>query len=158
MSSEGCGSLGRDSSQDHVHMCLQIAPKFSLAFVIGFLKGKSAIWIAREFSEVTRGFVGKHFWARGALCRRGVGMRRRFASTSAIRSLRTDEPINWACCSQAPNRGPRGDAFGRRQAVFGGSHVSCGRGALQVAEKRPRGFSDEVFDWQGATREQPGGL
>ena len=50
---------------DHVHIMIAIPPKYSVASVVGFLKGKSAIWIAREFSEVTRGFVGKHFWARG---------------------------------------------------------------------------------------------
>ncbi len=50
---------------DHVHMMISIPPKYSVASVVGFVKGKSAIWIAREFSEVTRGFVGKHFWARG---------------------------------------------------------------------------------------------
>ncbi len=50
---------------DHVHMMVSIPPKYAVASVVGFLKGKSAIWIAREFNEVTRGFVGKHFWARG---------------------------------------------------------------------------------------------
>ena len=50
---------------DHVHMMISIPPKYSVASVVGFIKGKSAIWIARNFAEVTRGFVGKHFWARG---------------------------------------------------------------------------------------------
>ncbi len=50
---------------DHVHMMISIPPKYSVASVVGFIKGKSAIWIARKFSEVSRGFVGKHFWARG---------------------------------------------------------------------------------------------
>ena len=50
---------------DHVHMLISIPPKYAVAQVVGFLKGKSAIYIARNFSEVTRGFVGKHFWARG---------------------------------------------------------------------------------------------
>ena len=50
---------------DHVHMLISVPPKYAVAQVVGFLKGKSAIYIARHFSEVTRGFVGKHFWARG---------------------------------------------------------------------------------------------
>ena len=50
---------------DHVHMMLSIPPKYSVATVVGFLKGKSAIWIARNFGEATRGFIGKNFWARG---------------------------------------------------------------------------------------------
>ncbi len=50
---------------DPVHMMISIPPKYSVASVVGFIKGKSAIWIARNFGEVTRGFVGKNFWARG---------------------------------------------------------------------------------------------
>ena len=50
---------------DHVHMCLAIPPKYSVASVIGFLKGKSAIAIARQFGGRERNFTGEHFWARG---------------------------------------------------------------------------------------------
>ena len=50
---------------DHVHMMLSIPPKYSVATVVGFLKGKSAIGIARNFGEAMRGFIGKNFWARG---------------------------------------------------------------------------------------------
>ena len=50
---------------DHVHMCIAIPPKFAVASVVGFLKGKSAIAIAREFSGKDRNFTGEHFWARG---------------------------------------------------------------------------------------------
>ena len=50
---------------DHVHMMLSIPPKHSVAQAVGFLKGKSAIHIARTFGEVKRNFVGQHFWARG---------------------------------------------------------------------------------------------
>ncbi len=50
---------------DHVHMLVSIPPKYSVASVVGFLKGKSAIWIARNYAERTRGFIGKSFWARG---------------------------------------------------------------------------------------------
>jgi len=50
---------------DHVHMLIRIPPKYSVAQVVGFLKGKSAIMIAREFMGRERGFTGQSFWARG---------------------------------------------------------------------------------------------
>ena len=50
---------------DHVDMCIAIPPKYAVAQVIGFLKGKSAIAIARQFGGKTRNFSGEHFWARG---------------------------------------------------------------------------------------------
>ena len=49
---------------DHVHMCIAIAPKHPVASVIGFLKGKSAIAIARQCGK-QRNFSGEHFWTRG---------------------------------------------------------------------------------------------
>ncbi len=49
----------------HVHMLLSIPPKYAVAQVIGYIKGKSAIHIAREFAGRSRSFVGQHFWARG---------------------------------------------------------------------------------------------
>ena len=50
---------------DHVHMLISIPPKYAVASVIGFLKGKSAITIARKFSGKQKNFTGEHFWARG---------------------------------------------------------------------------------------------
>ena len=50
---------------DHVHMMISIPPKYSVAQVIGYIKGKSAIHIAREFVGRKRNFVGQSFWARG---------------------------------------------------------------------------------------------
>ena len=50
---------------DHVHMMLSVPPKFAVSQVVGFIKGKSAIHIARTFGERKRNFVGQHFWARG---------------------------------------------------------------------------------------------
>jgi putative transposase len=49
---------------DHVHICLSIPPKYSVAFVIGFLKGKSAVRIHRELLKARR-VTGLHFWATG---------------------------------------------------------------------------------------------
>ena len=50
---------------DHVHMLVSIPPKYSVAQVMGFVKGKSAIHIARVYAGRRRSFVGQHFWARG---------------------------------------------------------------------------------------------
>jgi putative transposase len=50
---------------DHVHIMISIPPKHSVSQVIGYIKGKSAIHIARNFGERYRNFVGQHFWARG---------------------------------------------------------------------------------------------
>jgi len=57
---------------DHIHMCLSVPPKFSIAFIIGFLKGKSAIRIHREILKVKR-VTGLHFWSRG-YCVSTVGL------------------------------------------------------------------------------------
>ena len=50
---------------DHVHMLLSIPPKYAVANVVGYIKGKSAMHVARTFGERKRNFVGQHFWARG---------------------------------------------------------------------------------------------
>ena len=50
---------------DHVHMCISIPPKYAVAHVVGYLKGKSAIQVARRFGGRKRNFTGEHFWARG---------------------------------------------------------------------------------------------
>ena len=50
---------------DHVHMLISIPPKYAVSQVIGYIKGKSAIHIARVYGERKRNFVGQHFWARG---------------------------------------------------------------------------------------------
>src|ERR687891_1182509 len=50
---------------DHVHRCIKIPLKYAVASVIGFLKGKSALVIARQFSGKVRNLTGEHFWARG---------------------------------------------------------------------------------------------
>ena len=50
---------------DHVHMLVSIPPKYSVAQVVGFIKGKSAIHIARTYLGRRRNYHGMHFWARG---------------------------------------------------------------------------------------------
>jgi putative transposase len=50
---------------DHVHIMISIPPKYAVAQVVGYIKGKSAIHIARTYTGRRRNFVGQHFWARG---------------------------------------------------------------------------------------------
>jgi putative transposase len=50
---------------DHVHMLISIPPKYAVSQVVGYIKGKSAIYLARVYGERKRNFVGQHFWARG---------------------------------------------------------------------------------------------
>ena len=50
---------------DHVHMCISIPPKYAVSNVVGYLKGKSAISIARYFMGKKKNFTGESFWARG---------------------------------------------------------------------------------------------
>lgn len=51
--------------KDHVHMLISIPPKYSVAKVIGFIKGKSSIWVAQNIANKQRNFVGHKLWARG---------------------------------------------------------------------------------------------
>ena len=62
---KGCEIISGSLVQDHVHMLIRILPKYSVAEIVGYLKGKSAIAIARKFSGRTRNFNGEKFWARG---------------------------------------------------------------------------------------------
>ena len=50
---------------DHVHMMIAIPPKYAVSQVVGFIKGKSAIHLARVYGEHRRNVVGQSFWARG---------------------------------------------------------------------------------------------
>ena len=50
---------------DHVHMMIAIPPKYAVSQVIGYIKGKRAIHVARVYGERKRNFLGQHFWARG---------------------------------------------------------------------------------------------
>ena len=71
---------------DHVHVLLGIPPKLSVATTVGFLKGKSAIRIHREYLGRQRNFTGYHFWARG-YCVSTVGL----AEESIRESIRQQE-------------------------------------------------------------------
>ncbi|MBI5015040.1 MAG: IS200/IS605 family transposase [Deltaproteobacteria bacterium] len=60
-----CKILEGHLASDHVHMYIAVPPKYAVAQVIGFIKGKSAIHVARTFGGRPRNFTGEHFWARG---------------------------------------------------------------------------------------------
>ena len=64
-SHRNCKILEGHMVQDHVHMLIAIPPKYSVSEVIGYVKGKSAIAIARQFGGRKRNFNGEKFWARG---------------------------------------------------------------------------------------------
>ena len=61
---KGIALLEGHAMNDHVHLCLSIPPKYSVAYTIGFLKGKSAVRIHRELMNERR-MTGLHFWATG---------------------------------------------------------------------------------------------
>ena len=73
---------------DHVHMMISIPPKYAVSQVVGFIKGKSAIHLARVFGERKRNFVGQHFWARGFFVNTAARTSRPSALTSAIKRKR----------------------------------------------------------------------
>ena len=60
-----CQILEGHLCPDHVHMVIRIPPKYSVSHVMGYIKGKSAIRMARDFMGRHQGFKGYHFWARG---------------------------------------------------------------------------------------------
>ena len=62
---KGCQIIEGSMVQDHVHMLISIPPKYSVAEIVGYIKGKSAIAVARQFGGRTRHLNGENFWARG---------------------------------------------------------------------------------------------
>ena len=60
-----CKILEGHMVQDHVHMLIRIPPKYSVAEVVGYIKGRSAMSVARQFSGRQRNFNGENLWARG---------------------------------------------------------------------------------------------
>jgi putative transposase len=82
---------------DHVHMLLSVPPKYAVSQVVGYIKGKSAIHIARTFAGRKRNYVGQHFWARGyyvSTVGRDEATIREYIRT---RRRRTRASNNWRC-------------------------------------------------------------
>lgn len=62
---KACKILEGHMVQDHVHMLIAIPPKYAVSQIVGYIKGKSAIAVARQFNGKKRNFNGENFWARG---------------------------------------------------------------------------------------------
>jgi len=62
---KGCKILEGHMVQDHVHMLISIPPKHAVSQIVGYIKGKSAIAVARQFNGRKQNFNGEQFWARG---------------------------------------------------------------------------------------------
>lgn len=60
-----CEILEGHMVQDHVHMLIAIPPKYAVSQIVGYIKGKSAISVARQFGGKKRNYNGENFWARG---------------------------------------------------------------------------------------------
>ena len=83
---------------DHVHMLIAIPPKYAVAQVVGFIKGKSAIHLARVYGERKRNFVGQHFWARGyfvSTVGRDEGVIRQYLQRQEQEDARLDQLGLW---------------------------------------------------------------
>ena len=83
---------------DHVHMLVAIPPKHAVSQVVGYIKGKSAIHIARVYGERKRNFVGQHFWARGyfvSTVGRDEGAIRKYIQNQEAEDKRLDQMKLW---------------------------------------------------------------
>ena len=92
---------------DHVHICISIPPKYAVSNVVGFIKGKSAISIARNFLGRKRNFTGESFWARGYFVST-VGLDENMVRQYIRSQEREDqrlEQLNMAWRSQPPSGG-----------------------------------------------------
>ena len=105
---------------DHVHMLLSIPPKYAVSQVFGYIKGKSAIHMARVYGERKRNFVGQHFWARGFFVNtvgRDEEAIRAYIRNQEKEDQRLEQMNLWRCTrrlGRAPNsRGRVSDPFCR---------------------------------------------
>jgi putative transposase len=64
-SQKGCKIVSGNLAGDHIHMLISIPPKYAASEIVGYIKGKSAIAVARKFGGKTKNFNGERFWARG---------------------------------------------------------------------------------------------
>ena len=83
---------------DHVHMMISIPPKYAVSQVIGYIKGKSAIHLARAYGERKRNFVGQNFWARGyfvSTVGRDEGLIREYIRNQEDEDKRLDQLKLW---------------------------------------------------------------
>jgi putative transposase len=79
---------------DHVHMLVNVPPKLSVSSVVGYIKGKSAIHIARHYMKRERNYAGQSFWARGFFVDtvgRDTELIRRYIAEQEIEDRRLDQ-------------------------------------------------------------------
>jgi putative transposase len=76
---------------DHVPMLISIPPKYSVAEMIGYLKGKSSIWIAQNVERKLRNFLGHKFWARGYFVSTGGEMIRTYIRNQEMADKQLDQ-------------------------------------------------------------------
>jgi len=79
---------------DHVHMLLSVPPKYAVSQVVGYIKGKSAIHLARAFAGRKRNYTGQHFWARGyfvTTCGRDEAVIRKYIRSQEHEDRRIDQ-------------------------------------------------------------------
>ena len=97
---------------DRVHMMISIPPKYAVSQVIGFIKGKSAIHLARVYGEKKRNFLGQHFWARGywvSTLGRDEGVIREYIRRQEQEDKRLDQINLWRCpVTEKGGQEPRG--------------------------------------------------
>ena len=94
------GVPGRRGASDtgSFHMMISIPPKYAVSQVIGYIKGKSAIHLARVYGERKRNFVGQHFWARGyfvSTVGRDEAVIREYISKQEAEDTRLDQMNIW---------------------------------------------------------------
>src|ERR1035437_4155400 len=100
---------------DHVHMLISIPPKYSVSQVVGYIKGKSAIHLARVYSERKRNFAGQSFWARGYFVS-SVGRDEEVIRQYIQHQEKEDERLFAIACGTP--RGLRGTGHSAYRALF----------------------------------------
>jgi putative transposase len=148
---------------DHIHMCISIPPKYAVCNVVGYLKGKSAITIARRFAGHRRNFTGETFWARGyfvstvgldeAMVRAYIRNQEQKMSDTIRRSWEYSPPLSGGSCFHRPFEGlthrapalPGGYLLpllhlrSSKRPVYGGSRFALGYATIFIMRSRQRG-------------------
>ncbi len=62
---KGVNIIEAEACPDHIHMLIEIPPKYSVAQIMGFLKGKSSLMIFDRHANLKYKYGNRHFWARG---------------------------------------------------------------------------------------------
>jgi putative transposase len=125
---------------DHVHMMISIPPKYAVSQVIGFIKGKSAIHLARTYGENRRNFVGQSFWARGyfvSTVGRDKEVIRNYIRNQEEEDQRLEQMNLWRQPGHFSGHMNRGRVSDPPQPPSGGSHLTCRFSDLTGRFERP---------------------